>query len=76
MSDDYLQHEVEQLQPVTMTLQVLHDVEIQNAQGLCFHVHTLEILETQQRHVHVHDCKQAVMEPKLVKAVKEHTGSG
>lgn len=44
----HLQHEVEELQPVTMTLQLFHDVEIQNTQRLRLHVHTLEILETEQ----------------------------
>lgn len=40
----HLQHEVKQLQPVAVSLQVLCDVEIQNTQRLCLDVHTLSVL--------------------------------
>lgn len=40
----HLQHEVKQLQPVAVSLQVLCYVEIQDTQWLSLYVHTLLVL--------------------------------
>ena len=41
----HLQHEIKQLQPIAMSLQVLCDVEIQYTQWLCLNVDTLWVLK-------------------------------
>lgn len=41
----HLQHEIKQLQPVAMSLQVPCDKEIQNTQRLCLNVHTMLVLK-------------------------------
>lgn len=40
----YLQHKIKQLQPVAVSLHVLHYVEIQDAQRLGLYVHALPVL--------------------------------
>lgn len=49
----HLQHEIKQLQPIAMSLQVLCYVEIQNTQWLCLYVHTLLVLK---RKYNKHSC--------------------
>lgn len=50
----HLQHEIKQLHSIAMSLQVLRDVEIQNAQWLHLYVHALQVLEKERHQAYLY----------------------